>query len=114
MSIRITNTDNTNIPANTPAISNTHAAIIQHGGADLLDALIDVEEHDEEHQRDAERDLRPDAKAKPQREDGRQNDARQRVGHLDVGIEYRGNPGLAREPETDGDPGNRADRESEN
>jgi len=38
-----------------------HAAIVEHGGRDFLDALIDVEEHDEEHQRDAERDLGPDA-----------------------------------------------------
>ena len=79
--------------------------------ADFLDALIDVEEHDEEHQRDAERDLRPDAEAEPQREDRRQHDARQRVGHLHIGIEYRGDARLAREPEADRDAAERADRE---
>ena len=80
---------------------------------DFLDALIDVEEHDEEHQRDAERDLRPDAEAEPQREDRRQHDARQRIGHLHIGIEHRGDPRLAREPEADHDAAERADHESQ-
>ena len=81
---------------------------------DFLDALIDVEEHDEEHQRDAERDLRPDAEPEPQREDRRQHHARQRVGHLHIGIEHRGDPRLAREPEADHHAAERADREGEN
>ncbi len=78
-----------------------HAGIGEHGRAHLLDALVDVEEHDEEHQRDAERDLGPDAEAEPQGEDRRQHHAGQRVDHLHVGIEYRRDGGPPGEPETD-------------
>ena len=90
-----------------------HAGVGEHGRAHLLDALIDVEEHDEEHERDAERDLRPDAEPEPQREDRRQHDARQRVDHLDVRIEHRGDARLLGEPEADQHAGDRADDEGE-
>src|SRR5215467_1819861 len=69
--------------------------------------------HDEEHERDPERDLRPDAEAEPEREDRRQHDPRQRINHLDVGIEDRRHQRLLREPEADQDSGNRADDEGE-
>jgi hypothetical protein len=76
-----------------------------------LHALIDIEEHHEEHQGDAERDLGPDAEPEPQREDRRQHHTRQRIHHLDVGIEDRGDGLLAREPESDQRARQRADHE---
>ncbi|KAG1388551.1 hypothetical protein G6F59_015901 [Rhizopus arrhizus] len=60
-----------------------HAGVVQQGGADFAHALVDVEEHDEEHQRDGQRHLGPDPQPEPHPEDGRQNDARHRVGGLD-------------------------------
>ena len=61
-----------------------HARVGEHHRADLLDALVDVEEDDEEDQRHAERDLAGDAEAEPDREDRRQDDARHAVERLDV------------------------------
>jgi len=101
------------MPGQLPFAHAEHAAVGKHGGADFLDALVDVEEHDEEHQRHAERDLGPDAEAEPQRKDRRQHHARQRIGHLDIGIEHRGNPRLACEPEADRHAADRADGEGE-
>ena len=102
------------VPHQLPFAHAEHAAIGEHGGADLLDALVDVEEHDEEHQRDAKRDLGPDAKPEPEREDRRENDAWQRICHFDIGVEDRGDERLAREPEADEDAAERADRERQN
>jgi hypothetical protein len=67
----------------------------------------------EEHQRDAERDLRPDAEPKPQREDRRQHDPRQRIEHLHIGVEYRGDQRLTREPEADHHAAQRADHKGQ-
>ena len=72
-----------------------HAGVGEDRRAHLLDALIDVEEHDEEHQRDAERHLRGDAEAEPEREDRREHHARQRIDHLHIGIEHRGDRAAA-------------------
>jgi hypothetical protein len=58
-------------------------------------------------------DLRPDAEAEPQREDRRQHDARQRVGHLEVGVEHRRHERLSREPEAEDDAAAGADDEGE-
>jgi len=64
-----------------------HARVGQYHGADFLDALVDVEEHDEEHQRDTQRHLRAHAQAEPHCEDGRQDDARHGVERFDVGLQ---------------------------
>src|SRR5581483_8610591 len=101
------------MPRQLPLAHAEHAAVIEHGGADLLDALVDVEEHDEKHQAHAERDLGPDAEPEPQREDRPKHDTRQRVGHLDIGIEYGSDARLAREPKADQDAAERADDEGE-
>jgi hypothetical protein len=95
-----------------PFVHPQHPAIGQYRTADFSHTLIDIEEHDEEHQRHAERDLGPDAQPEPQREDRRKHDARQRIGHLDVGIEHRSDGRLAREPEAEQNTAQRSDRES--
>ena len=95
-----------------PLAHAEHAAVIEDGRRTPY-ALIDVEEHDEEHQRHAERDLGPDAEPEPQREDRRQHHAWQRVDHLDVGIEHRGEEGVAREPEADQHAADPADHKGE-
>ena len=96
-----------------PLAHAEHARIGQHRRADFLHALIDVEEHNEEHERDAERDLRPDAEAEPEREDRRQHHARQRVDHLYIRIEHRGDARLAREPEADQHAADRSEHKGE-
>ncbi len=78
-----------------PLVHAQHTGIGEHGGAHFLDALIDIEEHDEKDERHAERDLGPDAEAEPQHEDRGQNDARQGIRRLHIGVEDRGDARLA-------------------
>jgi len=81
--------------------------------ADLLDALIALKNTMKNTSVTPEARPSTRCRAEPQRENRRKNDARQRVGHLHIGIDIAADPGWRREPEADGDPGNRADRESE-
>lgn len=89
-----------------------HLDVGENVAVDLADALVSVEEDDEEHQYSGQQDLRGDTDTEGDDEDRAENDARDRVDHLDVGTEHVGEVAALPERDTEHDPGERTHGEA--
>ncbi len=96
-----------------PFVGAQHAGVIDDDGVDFPDALEGVEEDDEKDHGYAESDFGPDAESEPEQEDGREDDAGERIGDADVGVKQGGEELVAGEDEAEEDAGGDADDEGE-
>ena len=92
-----------------PTRSTEHLGACENIGIHFAHALIDIEKDNEEDEREAERDLGGRPESEPHGENRRKDDAGHGIETLDEGVRHGCRHRREREPETDGEPRNRAD-----